>query len=63
MKAHELLNILNHIPPDAEWDGGDIIEITASDGMSGRTISISESVKTMPELSPPVEVTPQFGKF
>jgi hypothetical protein len=42
MKAHILLNVLNHVSGDAEWDGGDVL--TLPDGIQ---ISIAESAKTM----------------
>jgi hypothetical protein len=42
LKAHELINVLNHCDPQSEWDGGDIL--TAPDGVK---ISIMESAKTM----------------
>jgi hypothetical protein len=53
MKAHLLLNILNHVHPHSEWDGGDTL--THPDGS---VVSIAESAKTMQagnsRLMPPV---------
>lgn len=42
MKAHVLVNILNHVPGDAEWDGGDLLTLSTGD-----KVSISETAKTM----------------
>jgi hypothetical protein len=30
VKTNELLNVLNHFPPQSEWDGGDVV--TTPDG-------------------------------
>ena len=54
MKASVLLNVLNHVPGDSEWDGGDLLKLP-----DGPVVSISESAKTMQpgqsKLLPPVE--------
>jgi hypothetical protein len=54
MKASVLLNVLNHVPGDSEWDGGDLLKLP-----DGPVVSISESAKTMQpgesRLMPPVE--------
>jgi hypothetical protein len=42
VKAHVLLNVLNHVPGDSEWDGCDTLTLP-----DGREISIVESAKTM----------------
>lgn len=42
MKAHELINVLNHVDPLSEWDGGDTL--TTPEGVQ---YSIAESSKTM----------------
>lgn len=59
MKASVLLNVLNHVPGDSEWDGGD--RITLPDGM---VVSIAESAKTMTpgqsQLKPPIDIQTGF---
>lgn len=42
MKASILLNVLNHVPGDAEWDGADTLTLP-----DGSVVSIAESAKTM----------------
>jgi hypothetical protein len=42
MKASLLLNVLNHVPGDAEWDGGDILTLA-----DGTRVSIADSAATM----------------
>lgn len=63
MKAHILLNVLNHVDGQADWDGGD--RLTLPDGS---VVSIQESAKTMSpgesQLLPPTESEERlFGKF
>jgi hypothetical protein len=57
MKAHELLNVLNHVDGTSEWDGGDLLMLP-----DGSVISIAESAKTMrpgeSQLMPPTTVDP-----
>lgn len=42
MKAHLLLNVLNHVDPQSTWLGGDLIQ-----SPDGTIYSLSESAKTM----------------
>ena len=37
MKAHELVNVLNHLDPQSEWDGGDLLTTPI-----GTVVSISK---------------------
>lgn len=54
MRAHELVNVLNHVDGQSEWDGGDLLRLP-----DGGIISISESAKTMrpgeSQLMPPAD--------
>lgn len=54
MRAHELVNVLNHVDGQSEWDGGDLLRLPG-----GSIISIEESAKTMTpgesRLMPPLE--------
>jgi hypothetical protein len=54
MKAHVLINVLNHIDPQSNWDGGDLLTTP-----EGAIYSISESAKTMrpgeSQMMPPVD--------
>jgi hypothetical protein len=54
MKAHVLLNVLNHVDGQSEWDGGDLLTLP-----DGTLVSIQESAKTMQPgqslLRPPLD--------
>jgi hypothetical protein len=54
MKASVLLNVLNHVPGDATWDGADTITMP-----DGSAVSIAASAATMTpgesQLLPPEE--------
>lgn len=56
MKAHVLLNVLNHVDGQSEWDGGDILTLP-----DGTRVSIQESAKTMQPgqslLRPPLDAS------
>lgn len=41
MKAHELLNVLNHFHPHAEWNGGDVLQTP-----DGKQYSLSGGIKS-----------------
>jgi hypothetical protein len=42
MKSSVLLNVLNHVPGDAEWDGADTLTLP-----DGTVVSIAASAATM----------------